>query len=57
MEGEPPVVGIGSCGFTSAPGGTSSQSTVRVSRKRSAAPRASTGSAATSAASSLRTDW
>src|SRR5690606_4655363 len=45
----------GSFGRTSAPGGTFSQSMVRVSRKRSAAPRASTGSAAISFASSLRT--
>ena len=45
----------GSFGLTSAPSGTASQSTSRVSRKRIAAPRASTGSAARSAADSART--
>ena len=44
----------GSFGLTSAPGGTLSQSTSRVSRKRSAAPRASSGSAASSAGESGR---
>src|SRR5690606_14532875 len=45
----------GSFGFTSAPGGTLSQSTRRVSMKRMAAPRHKTGSAATSASSRRRT--
>ena len=45
-----PDIRSGSFGFTSAPGGTLSQSTSRVSMKRSAAPRASIGSASTSSA-------
>ena len=44
----------GSFGRTSAPGGTLSQSTSRVSRKRSAAPRASSGSASCSASRQRR---
>src|ERR1017187_3496880 len=45
----------GSFGLTSAPSGTASQSTSLVSRKRMAAPRASMGSAARSAADNART--
>ena len=45
----------GSFGRTSAPGGTSNQSTSRVRRKRIAAPRASSGSASRSASDSGRT--
>ena len=44
----------GSFGFTSAPGGTSRKSTRRVSKKRSAEPRANSGSASCSASDNFR---